>query len=135
MITGEPDAGKLACPVRREAARKRTHTRAPRRAAHPTQQAKTHVGLDHYQCRGWRAWHRFTLLAMLALAILAATAAAHHDRHPPEDTLIPISIGELRRLAANPSPTAIRWSLWRRRHQATARRSHYRRHADPATST
>src|SRR5207248_10984403 len=29
------------------------------------QAAKTHVGLDHYQCRDWKAWHRFTLLAMI----------------------------------------------------------------------
>jgi SRSO17 transposase len=58
------------------------------------QQAKTHVGLDHYQCRGWRAWHRFSILAMLALAILVATAAAHRDRHPTDNTLVPLSIGE-----------------------------------------
>jgi SRSO17 transposase len=99
------------------------------------QQAKTHVGLDHYQCRGWRAWHRITILAMLALAILVATAAAHRDRHPTDNTLVPLSIGELRRLTANPSPTAIRWSTWRRHHQATARHSHHRRRSDPATST
>ena len=33
---GEPDAGKLACPVRREATRKRTPSGAPRRVADPT---------------------------------------------------------------------------------------------------
>ncbi|WBB89961.1 IS701 family transposase [Verrucosispora sp. WMMC514] len=31
------------------------------------QTAKGQVGLDQYQCRGWTAWHRFTLLAMIAL--------------------------------------------------------------------
>ena len=38
------------------------------------QAAKTQVGLDHYQCRGWKAWHRFTLLAMIALAVLVTAA-------------------------------------------------------------
>ncbi|MEV6971842.1 IS701 family transposase, partial [Hamadaea sp. NPDC051192] len=37
--------------------------------------AKGQVGLDHYQCRGWTPWHRFTILAMLALAILVITTA------------------------------------------------------------
>jgi SRSO17 transposase len=107
------------------------------------QAAKTHVGLDHYQCRGWKAWHRFTLLAMIALAILVI--AATHDRpdhtDPRHDQLVALSVGELRRLIVATAPptlidrsAAIRWSWWRRRHQATARRSHYKRR-DAATST
>jgi hypothetical protein len=37
VTAGEPDAGKLACPVRREATRKRTHLKwAPRRVVDPT---------------------------------------------------------------------------------------------------
>jgi hypothetical protein len=49
------------------------------------QAAKTHIGLDHYQCRGWTAWHRFILLAMLALAILVITLADQpvQPRRPP----------------------------------------------------
>lgn len=106
------------------------------------QAAKTHIGLDHYQCRGWIAWHRFILLAMFALAILVITVACQQPDHvdPRHDILIALTIGELRRLAASIAPvtpapaTAIRWSLWRRRHQATARRSHYKRR-DATTST
>lgn len=37
--------------------------------------AKGQVGLDHYETRSWRGWHRHTLLALWALAILAAEAA------------------------------------------------------------
>ncbi len=44
------------------------------------QAAKTQVGLDHYQCRTWTAWHRFALLAMIALAVLVITAAARPSR-------------------------------------------------------
>ncbi len=106
------------------------------------QAAKTHVGLDHYQCRTWTAWHRFILLAMLALAILVIAAADQQpDRiDPRHDVIITITIGELRRLAAITTPVRIdpaaglRWSLWRRRHQATARRSHYKRRDTAATS-
>ncbi|GAA1371477.1 IS701 family transposase [Catellatospora chokoriensis] len=46
------------------------------------QQAKGQVGLDHYQCRGWTAWHRFTILAMLALAVLTIVTAANAAAPP-----------------------------------------------------
>jgi hypothetical protein len=53
--------------------------------------------------------------------------------------IIALTIGQLRRLATTTAPprldpaTSLRWSRWRRRHQATARRSHYRGR-DTATS-
>lgn len=37
--------------------------------------AKGQVGLDHYETRSWRGWHRHTALALLALAVLSAGAA------------------------------------------------------------
>lgn len=40
------------------------------------QAAKGQTGLDHYQVRGWTAWHRYITPAMLALAFLAAVAAS-----------------------------------------------------------
>lgn len=46
------------------------------------QAAKGQAGLDHYQVRGWTAWHRHITLAMLALALLAAIAAAQPPSHP-----------------------------------------------------
>jgi hypothetical protein len=49
--------------------------------------------------------------------------------------LIPLTVPEVRRLlwrlvwrAALPPAFVLAWSVWRRRHQAQARRSHYRRH-------
>jgi len=46
--------------------------------------------------------------------------------------LLPLSVPEIRRLLAalvwglTPDPNRVlRWSLWRRRHQARARRSHW----------
>ncbi|MFJ6561713.1 IS701 family transposase [Streptomyces sp. NPDC091412] len=105
------------------------------------QAAKSQVGLDHYQVRHWTSWHRHITLAMLALAFLTALAAdaapqrpadAHHlarSRDP-----ITLTVPEIRHLLAAvfnpPAVTAaslLHWSNWRRRHQATARRSHYRR--------
>jgi SRSO17 transposase len=100
------------------------------------QAAKGQVGLDHYQCRGWTAWHRYTLLAMLALTILIISSG--HDPLPHRPDVVKLSIPELRRLiaatlllrAVNP-PHILAWSLWRRRHQATARHSHYKRRNHP----
>ncbi len=107
------------------------------------QAAKSQVGLDHYQVRHWTSWHRHITLAMLALAFLTALASdavperpahAHHfaRSHDP----ITLTVPEIRHLLVAvfhpPAVTAARllhWSNWRRRHQAIARRSHYRRRA------
>ncbi len=105
------------------------------------QAAKGQVGLDHYQVRNWTAWHRHITLAMLALAFLAALAASAaperpNDPHHPTRSREPITltVPEIRHLLATvftpPTMSVARllhWSTWRRRHQATARRSHYRR--------
>ncbi|WP_373307112.1 hypothetical protein [Streptomyces longisporoflavus] len=80
---------------------------------------------------------------MLALAFLTALAA---DAAPerPDDAYQPVrspdpitlTVPEIRHLLGSvfdsPAVTVARllhWSNWRRRHQATARRSHYRRRA------
>ena len=56
----------------------------------------------------------------------------------PSDDLIPITVNELRRLfdALVLGKTAtvehiLKWSNWRRKHQATARRCHYKRRSEP----
>jgi SRSO17 transposase len=90
---------------------------------------KGQVGLDHYQCRTWTAWHRFTVLAMAALAILVAITAVQPS---PPAGLAPLTVPETRRLLAtltnvptNPH-TTIAWSLWRRHHIAAAQASHHK---------
>jgi SRSO17 transposase len=106
------------------------------------QAGKGQVGLDQHQLRQWIGWHRFTVLAMLALAFLAACAALtatsppadpYHDarRH---DGPIRLTVNETRRLFTALITTAVlttehrlRWSIWRRTHQARARRCHYKR--------
>ncbi|GAA2420628.1 hypothetical protein GCM10010421_02410 [Streptomyces glaucus] len=112
------------------------------------QAAKGQVGLDHYQVRHWNGWHRHVTLAMLALAFLVAVtadAAPNRAEEPHHDTRgsdpIALTVPEIRRLfaaALNPPVVAparlLHWSDWRRRHQATARRSHYRRRSADETS-
>ncbi|MFE3325978.1 hypothetical protein [Streptomyces sp. NPDC059176] len=105
------------------------------------QAAKSQVGLDHYLVRNWTLWHRHIILVMLALAFLTALAA---DAAPqrPVDRLHPtrgshpitLTVPEIRHLLVvafiPPVVTAARmlhWSHRRRRHQATAQRSHCRR--------
>ncbi|MFB6551254.1 IS701 family transposase [Streptomyces sp. NPDC056405] len=107
------------------------------------QAAKGQVGLDHYQVRNWTSWHWHITFAMLALAFLttlAAEAAPERpdDAHHPVRSADPITltVPEIRHLLVAvfdpPAVTVARllhWSNWRRRHQATARRSHYQRRA------
>jgi len=102
------------------------------------QAAKSQVGLDQHQVRRWHSWHRFTTLALAALAVLAictADAAGERDTDQPGDmNLIRLTVNEIRRLINTLIIEPIRslahrlyWSHWRRRHQARARRSHYKR--------
>ncbi|MCF6473198.1 hypothetical protein FAF44_33165 [Nonomuraea sp. MG754425] len=72
---------------------------------------------------------------MLALAVLTAIATA---QPPSGQHHIPLTLPEIRRLLAvlvltrHRSVTdVLRWSYWRRRHQATARHCHYQRRSTP----
>jgi hypothetical protein len=77
---------------------------------------------------------------MLALAILAAAAAASRPATPDQpdcNAEIALTVPEVRRLinATLTAPAAgvahlLRWSMWRRKVQARARRSHYLRRSD-----
>lgn len=93
-------------------------------------EAKGQVGLDEYQVRRWRPWHRHMQLAMLGHLLLMELRRDHGG----DDILGPLSAAETRRLleVVMPSPQktfefVIRWSMWRRRHNRKARQSHYRR--------
>jgi SRSO17 transposase len=98
------------------------------------QAAKGLTGLDQHQVRRWNSWHRWTTLAMFAHAFLAVATAIERDTTPAPDGLIELTVNEFRRLfdalllaASHTLNTLLAWSSWRRRHQARARASHYRR--------
>ncbi|MFD7433905.1 IS701 family transposase [Streptomyces sp. NPDC059861] len=99
------------------------------------QAAKGLAGLDEHQVRRWTSWHRWTTLAMLAHAFLAVTAAIERAGTTPPPEPAPLTCSEIRCLfAAFITPARglahrLRWSDWRRRHQARARASHYQRQA------
>ena len=101
------------------------------------QAAKGQAGLDQHQVRTWTSWHRWVTLSMLAMAFLAVVTAAERDRTPTPAGLIPFTINEIRRLfdalvngAAATPEHILSWSIWRRKHQATARACHYRRRSE-----
>jgi SRSO17 transposase len=100
------------------------------------QTGKGLAGLDQHQVRRWRSWYRWATLAMLAHAFLVVAALAERTRHPAPPELIPVTCNEVQHLFAGllAQPAGgrdhrLRWSTWRRRHQARARTSHYRRQA------
>jgi SRSO17 transposase len=97
------------------------------------QAGKGLCGLDQHQVRRWRSWYRWATLAMLAHAFLVVAALAERTQRPPPSALIPMTCNELQRLftALLTQPVGdrghrLRWSVWRRRHQARARTYHYR---------
>jgi len=72
----------------------------------------------------------------LAHAFLVVAALAERTRHPAPSELIPLSCNEVQHLfaalLARPAggrAHRLRWSAWRRRHQARARTCHYHRQA------
>ncbi|MEU5882693.1 IS701 family transposase [Spirillospora sp. NPDC047279] len=98
------------------------------------QAGKGLCGLDQHQVRTWKSWYRWTTLAMLAHAFLAALTTTERAHQHDEPGLIPMTLAEvqrlLTRLTTNTPPAAghhLRWSQWRRRHQAHARNCHYQR--------
>jgi hypothetical protein len=100
------------------------------------QTGKGLVGLDQHQVRRWRSWYRWATLTMLAHAFLVVAALTDHTHHPPPPALIPLTCNEIQHLFAAllAQPTGdlanrLRWSVWRRRHQARARTCHYQRQA------
>ena len=100
------------------------------------QAGKGLVGLDQHQVRRWRSWYRWATLAMLAHAFLVVAALTSNTRHPPPPDLIGLTCNELQHLFAalvampiSDPAHRLGWSLWRRRHQARARTSHYRQQA------
>ena len=76
-------------------------------------------------------------LAMLAHAVLVVAANTERTRHPSPSGLTPLTCNEVQHLLATllARPAGdlahrLRWSLWRRRHQARARTCHYQRQAN-----
>ncbi len=102
-------------------------------------EAKGRAGLDHYEVRRWDGWHRHSTLVLLAhAALVVARAAAATAEKGGDSGLIALTVPEVRRLlhavAAGPTRRAghLRWSRWRRGHQATARRCHTARRSPAA---
>ncbi|MFG2560301.1 IS701 family transposase [Streptomyces sp. NPDC048496] len=100
------------------------------------QSGKGLAGLDEHQVRRFASWSRWVTLAMLAHAFLAAVRADEHARQPTPADLLPLTCNEIQRLLTMLVVRPVRdaahqlgWSDWRRRHQARAQASHYRRQA------
>ena len=97
------------------------------------QQGKALGGLDEHQVRTWCSWHRWSLFAMLAYAFLAVCTAIEARQSPPGEGLIALTCNEIAHLlnalfvVASDTEHVLGWSLFRRAHQANARRCHYRR--------
>ncbi len=101
--------------------------------------AKEEVGFDHYEVRLWTSWYRHITLAMLAHAYLAVmrSQTEQSDQIDLLETtleLLPLTVAEVRHLLwqvawphAPPLWFILAWSLWRRRRQLAARRSHTKR--------
>ena len=96
------------------------------------QAAKGLTGLDQHQVRRWVSWQRWTVLAMFAHAFLVVATLADRVHTPAPANMIELTVNEFRRLfdalvlTKKLTPDQrIRWSHWRRRHQARARTCHY----------
>jgi SRSO17 transposase len=106
---------------------------------------KDQFGFDQSQTRLFMPIMRHITLAIAALAVCAVTAAAARaDTHqpptptsscqqpPPDPGLIALTVTEVKRLynlatrALHSVEHHLRWSWWRRRHQARARWYHHR---------
>jgi SRSO17 transposase len=46
------------------------------------QDGKSQAGLDHYQARGWKAWHHHMALVMMAMLFMLEERIEHQDAYP-----------------------------------------------------
>jgi hypothetical protein len=104
------------------------------------QSEKGLAGLDEHQVRRYPSWARWVTLVMLAHAFLAVVRADEHAHRPTPDDVIPLTCNEIQHLFTNvvvrpvhDPAHRLRWSDWRRRHQARSLTSHYRRKAASLT--
>ena len=72
------------------------------------------------------------ILALLAYAFLSVLVSQAGNNQPHDELLIPLTRHEIPRLLTGlrqrpPPSLQLHWSRWRRRHQAAAQASHYRR--------
>jgi hypothetical protein len=74
---------------------------------------------------------------MLAYAFLVVATVTEHIQHPAPPWAVELTCSEVQHLFATLAPARVtdtgdrlRWSVWRRRHQARARACHYRRQAN-----
>ena len=107
------------------------------------EQSKQETGLDEYEVRSWTGWYRHITLSMFAYAFLSSVRAASNSppqriKNSPAGNLIPFTVPEVRRLLYQlvlirlpPQDQVWLRSLWRRRHQATARKHHYKTRGHP----
>jgi len=97
--------------------------------------AKNELGPDHNETRSWHGWHRHVSLVMLGLChdgCRPTSSQQHAEKNEISTTkeLIRWSVQEIRRLAFKLAQRQIKpahilaWSVFRRAHQAAARRSH-----------
>jgi SRSO17 transposase len=109
------------------------------------QTGKELAALDEHQVRRWTSWQRWTVLAMLAHTFLTVITARQTppplrrdspSSPTPPPALIPLTRNEVRHLFVQlsqrihaSSAFLLRWSIWRRHHQAVARAAHYHRQA------
>ncbi|GIH23500.1 hypothetical protein Aph01nite_18100 [Acrocarpospora phusangensis] len=102
------------------------------------QAAKGLAGLDQGQVTSWTSWHRWSLISMIAYALLAITTSLERSgtTQSAQVEFVPVSCRELVKLLRQftlPRPRqdidpehALRWSVWRRRHQYQAATCHRR---------
>lgn len=109
--------------------------------------AKEEIGFDQYEVRLWTSWYRHITLAMLAHAYLTVIRTQMVRSNPTDLRemaleLLPLTVAEVRHLLwqtawphGPPLWFILAWSRWRRRHQASAKRSHTKhRQNKPTTS-
>ena len=101
-------------------------------------EAKGQVGLDQYEVRRWSGWYRHITLAMLVHAFLAGPGSvplrATQKGGGDSGRVDPMTVPEIRRLlyrllrlSHQSAGLVLGWPQWRRRHQARALQSHYKR--------
>jgi surface polysaccharide O-acyltransferase-like enzyme len=92
-----------------------------------TRETGKHLGMDHYELRGYRGWYRYLTLILLILAYLLSLRLLNSEDDSPGLRERQHLLARLLFVLPSAFSLVVAWSAWRQWHSKMAATFHLRR--------